>query len=92
MAAVVEVTVMSPLAVTVRTLPDENPTAASVMAFADVPVTRAMRSYGPIGTGVSAPALLYATEPPTGTSAPEVVFFAYRVIGLEFEIAFTNRT
>jgi hypothetical protein len=43
-AAVVEVTVMSPLAATVRTLPDENPTAASVMAFADVPVTRAIRS------------------------------------------------
>ena len=56
------------------------------------PGARTDRSYTAPGIVMKAPPALYAIDVPTATESPVTVFFAHRVIGLEFEIALTNRT
>src|SRR5438045_9022007 len=72
--------------------PAVNVTDVRVIAFADEPDVRVLRSYTPGGRATNAPPALYATVAPTGTSVPVVWFLANSVIAVEFGLAFTNRT
>ena len=91
--ALSSVAVMSPYAVTVYTRPAEKDTGSPLaMAFVLEPFSRVARLYEPSGIVMKSPALLYATAPPMAVSGPPPVLVAYKVMGFELELAFTNRT